>query len=273
MLRQIPYLSVLLAALLLPTIPALAADVEVRLAGGSVTGEVRGQGTATVEAQVMNHGASALLGVRLGVYYSVTDAAPGPGADWREHEFVFEPPLAPGESTTLSFTDESAAEFIALEVRYSLFEDGGVATEPDNGNGEGTPPETKPKPEHKPKLDAPASSNDPMVLYRGMPANLASPLIERKGAIYISTRDLMDCVGGSLGYDAATYQVILERKGRKLAVKTGERNATADDKAIKFDHAVLEIDGRSYLPLIDVAPYLALTAEASGKAISLEDTQ
>jgi hypothetical protein len=278
MLRQLAGLTALLGVLLLAVPAAHAAEIEVRLTGGSVTGTARGQGTATVQAQVVNHGASALTGIRLGVYYSTTDTPPGAGADWREHEFVFEPPLAPGAATSLSFTDEHAAEYIALEVRYTLFADGGAPVAPAGGKPAAeskkqppAKPQSKPSPPAKPQ-PKPATSAV-TVLYRGMPANPAAPLVERDGAVYISTRDLLDCAGGSLSYDAATYQVVLERKGRKLAVKTGERAASADGAAVELAHSVLDIDGRSYVPLLDVAAYLNLTAAAQGQTITLEDAQ
>ncbi len=292
----------LLGVLLLAISAAHSADVEVRLTGGSVTGTVRGQGTAAVQAQVVNRGASALKGVRLGVYYSTLDAPPGPDAAWREHEFVFEPPLPPGEATTLNFTDENAAEYIALSVRFALFADGGQTaaqptpageTNPDAGGAPAPPdakpadakpadskpadakpapqPEPQPPPKPKPAQVTPGAAAGATVLYRGLPVAAASPLVEQDGALYISTRDLMDNTGGSLGYDSATYEVTLERKGRKLAVKTGERRATADGAAIELAHPVLEIDGRSYLPLVECAAYLGLTATASGKTITLED--
>lgn len=208
---------------LLGTSIALAEDVTVELTGGEITGEVRGQGTASVIATVTNDGSREVYGVRLAAYYSTVNMPPSDAeaADWRIHEFVFEPPLAPTHSVTLRFSDENAGEYVLLEVRY-------VSA----GLG---------------------------LSYNGRLAQLESALQEHDGTTYVATRDLISLIGGGISYDAATYEVVIIREGIELRFKEGSRKVKVDGAAATIEHEVRSDDGRSLLPLSDIGPLLGVS--------------
>lgn len=226
------------AALLASFSPPAAAAVDglqVELTGGTVTGPVRGQGKAVVEARVTNTGSRSVNGVRIGVFYAAADLLPGDGADWRVHEFVFEPPLAPGKSTTLRFSDENAAEYILIELQRASY-----------GLG---------------------------LTYNGLEAGLNQPLMEMDGVVYIATRDLMQLIGGGISYDAQSYMIVLERSGLTLKLKAGQDYALLNGERTPLRHPVLEIESRSLLPLEEVARLLELSCNwsADGSTLELRD--
>jgi hypothetical protein len=211
--------------LLAATRVALAQDVLVELSGGEVTGSVRGQGTASVVATVTNTGARDVEGLRIAVYYSTRDVLPADpeSADWRIHEFVFEPPLKPDDSTALRFSDDNAAEYVLIEVRY-------VAA----GLG---------------------------LAYNGRAAKLDSGLLERDGATYVATRDLVNLIGGGLSYDSATYEVMIQRQGIEVRFKEGSNRVKVNSEPATIEHKVISEGGSSFLPLMDICPLLGLSVE------------
>jgi len=211
-------LTVILLCLLATVSTAFAAGLEVTLTGGDVTGDVRGQGTASVEALAVNTGSSEVTGVRIAVYYSTQDLEPAnpDTADWRIHEFIFEPPLQPGKSTKLMFTDEDAAEYVLIEVRYVA---SGLS-----------------------------------LSYNGTPATLDYPMEFQGGVHYIATRDLVNLVGGSLGYDNSTYEVTLNRAGIELRFKGGSVKINGHN--VGLQNPVIEVDGRTFVPLKEFCRHL-----------------
>jgi hypothetical protein len=214
-----------LLVLMLAAGPAIAQDVTVELTGGEVSGSVRGQGTASVVARVTNFGAREVHGLRIAVYYSASDVLPSDpeSADWRIHEFVFEPPLKPDDSTSLRFSDDNAAEYVLIEVRY-------VSA----GLG---------------------------LSYNGRDARLKAGLLERDGLTYVATRDLVDLIGGGLSYDGETYEIVIVRQGIELRLKEGSSRVRVDGEAATIEHQVLSEDGTSFLPVADVCPLLGLSVE------------
>jgi hypothetical protein len=204
---------------------ALAADVSVELAGGEVAGAVSGQGTASVVVDVTNNGLRDVTGLRIAAYYSTVNAPPvdPETAGWRIHEFVFDPPLAPGQSITVRFRDENAAEYVLLESRF-VVEGGGI-------------------------------------IYNGRTGVLEHGLRERSGVTYIATRDLIDLIGGGISYDAASYEVVIERQGVEVRFKEGHKQVKVNGQVSTFDHAIVEIDGRSLLPLVEFCGLLGITVE------------
>lgn len=218
-------LIVLGLVLLAATRVALAQDVQVELSGGEVTGSVRGQGTANVVATVTNSGTRDVEGLRIAVYYSTSDVLPADpeSADWRIHEFVFEPPLKPDDSTTLRFSDADAAEYVLIEVRY-------VAA----GLG---------------------------LAYNGRAAQLKSGLLERDGTTYVATRDLVDLIGGGLSYDSDTYEIVILRQGTELRFKEGSDRVKVDGTPATLEHKVISEGGSSFLPLGDICPLLGVNVE------------
>ena len=209
--------------LLLATGTVLAEDVTVELTGGEIAGEVRGQGTASVIATVTNDGSREVYGVRIAAYYSTVNMPPSDpeAADWRIHEFVFEPPLAPTHSVTLRFSDENAGEYVLLEVRY-------VSA----GLG---------------------------LSYNGRLARLESALQEHDGTAYVATRDLIGLIGGGISYDAATYEVVIMRQGIELRFKEGSRKVKVDGADTTIEHEVRSEDGSSFLPVSDICPLLGVS--------------
>jgi len=218
-------LSALSLLLLLTAGHAMAQDVTVELTGGEVTGTVRGQGTASVVARVTNISAREVSGLRIAVYYSASDVLPldPESADWRIHEFVFEPPLKPDDSTNLRFSDDNAAEYVLIEVRY-------VSA----GLG---------------------------LTYNGRAGRLESGLLQRDDTAYAATRDLVDLIGGGLSYDSETYEIVIVRAGIELRLKEGSSRVRVDGEATTIEHKVIADEGRSYLPLADICPLLGLSIE------------
>jgi len=202
---------------------ALAAveGVDVKLAGGEVKGKVRGQGRADVSATVTNNTGRFIDGLRIGVYYSAADVLPAEGAKWRVHEFVFEPPLAPGASTTLRFSDENALEYIKIEAQRARYAYA--------------------------------------LRYAGSIAAQTVPVSERDGVLYAATRDLLELIGGTIGYDQKSNSLVLEREGRTLKFKLGQKSVLVDGRKQPLEHPALELDGRSLLPIEDVAALFGLT--------------
>jgi hypothetical protein len=204
---------------------AWAAEVKVELTGGDVTGTIRGQGTANVVARVTNIGSREVNGLRIAVYYSAADVLPDDpdAADWRIHEFIFEPPLQPDDSTTLRFSDENAAEYVLIEVRYISA-----------GLG---------------------------LTYNGRAAKLEHGLLDRDGVTYVATRDLIELIGGGLSYDSATYEVIIMRQGIEVRFKENSSKVKVDGETTTIENKVLSEDGRSLLPLADFCGLLGVSVE------------
>lgn len=218
-------------------LPALAAEVDVLLTGGDVTGAVRGQGTADVSARVTNTGSREVTGLRIAVYYSTVDLPPAnpDTADWRIHEFIFEPPLQPGKSTTLRFKDEDAAEYVLIEVRFA--------------------------------------ATGMELSYNDRSASLEYPLEDRGGVTYIASRDLVGLVGGGLSYDGATFEVVLQRDGIELRFKGNTRVLKVNGQRTELAGEIIEIDGRSFLPLEEFCSQLNIAVEhdTAAKLIKLSD--
>jgi len=219
-MRALPIL-LLAMGLVLPILALAQDDVSVTLTGGDVRGKVKGRGKATVVARVENHSGRELTGVRIAAYYSPTDAQPGDNATWRVHEFVFEPPLLPDNSTTLKFSDDNAYEYVLLEVRS-----------PQYGRG---------------------------LSFNGKAVRLAGPLSEKDGVLYISTRDLMNAIGGGISYDAKTYMIVLERRGASVKVQAKLKYALVGETRAPLAHSVIELDGHSLLPLTDIAALFGIS--------------
>lgn len=200
---------------------ASGSEVSLTLSGGSVVGKVRGQGKARVEAEVKNLGGRELKGIRIAAFYDSADRLPAPDADWHVHEFVFEPPLKPAASTTLRFSDENAAEYILLEVRHVVY-----------GRG---------------------------ISYQGRGLKLRDPLVDQDGELYVSTRDLLEAIGGKLGYDSKTGYVSLEREGVSLQIKKDRYGAKLNGESVDLKHLPLEIENRSYVCAEEIARLLGLS--------------
>lgn len=233
-----PTTALLVALWVLAITPAIAAitdEVEVKLAGGEVVGRVRGQGIAEVVATVTNTGTRTLTGVRIEAYYSTMDMFPPANASWRPHEFIFEPALAPGESANLGFSDKNAAEYVMLSVTAAVFHTG--------------------------------------LSYNGQVVDLAYSIHERNGVAYIATRDLMAIVGGEADYDALTYEIILSRRGTELRLRENHSSLTVNGYPQEMLHPVAAIEGRSYLPVEDIAPLLGIVCQRDDSLnfIMLED--
>jgi len=212
---------ILASSFLLPALALAQGDVTVTLTGGDVRGKVKGQGKATVVARVENNGDRELNGVRIAAYYSPTDALPGDDATWRVHEFVFEPPLLPGNSTTLKFSDENAYEYVLLQVRNAQY--------------------------------------GRTLSFNGKAARLEQPLSEKDGVLYISTRDLMNTIGGGISYDAKTYMIVLERRGVSVRVQPKLKYVLVGETRAPLAHPVIEVDGHSLLPLAEIAALFGLS--------------
>jgi hypothetical protein len=200
------------------------ASVEVALESGEVVGRTLGLGTAEVTAKVTNRGERAVEGIRIAVYYSQIDTLPQPGADWRVHEFVFEPPLKPGGVSTLKFKDDGAAEYILIETRRVKF----------------------------------AAA----VRYNGKLAPLQFPLLTQGSDVYIAVRDLADALGAQLSTPAGA--IVLARGGRSVKVQGGSTAASVDGRSVTLTRGVLEVNGRAYLALEDAASLFGLTMTRDG---------
>jgi hypothetical protein len=202
--------------------------VSVSLAGGEVKGLVQGQGKATVRATVSNSSGRDIQSVVLAAFYSAVDEQPGDDAKWRVHAFEFTPPLATGKSATVKFTDDNALEYIKLDVQAAKF-----------GLG---------------------------LSYKGEVIKLTQPLMDKGGIHYIATRDLMDAIGGSISYDSKTYMLSLVRKGVTVQVKPALDYALVNGAKVPLQHQVLELDGRSQLPLEDIVALYGLSVSVDNDA-------
>ena len=196
-------------------------EVRLEFVSGDVTGAIRGQGTATVSALVTNISDRNLNGVRIAAYYSPYDTFPEEFAEWQLHEFVFEPPLEPGNSVSLKFQDEQAFEYIQLELRRALFDLRLVV------NG---------------KL-----LEDPQLIRI------------QDGAAYMQSRELVRIIGGELHYDEATDRVNLSRNGATLLYKNGRRSIDVNGERRALEHPVIELDGRTWVPLEGVCRELGIS--------------
>lgn len=192
--------------------------VTVTLVSGDVVGQTRGLGTATVTARVTNETARTLEGIRLVSWYSAVDVLPAADADWRIHEFVFDPPLMPGASGTLTFTDENAAQYVKLEARQVKYR--------------------------------------AALRYGDAITDLKLPLLRRSGVVYVALRDLVDITGGTLRSSGEFISV--NAAGKKLQLRPGSAEAQVDSSARSMSNAVIEDNDRSYIALRDAASLLEL---------------
>lgn len=217
------YVTTMLLVLLSIGQAVAAVDgISVSLAGGEVVGPVKGQGKASVRATIVNESGRALSSIVLGVFYNSINELPGGDAAWIKHAFEFDPPLGTGKSVTVKFTDNNALEYIMLDVQSAQL-----------GWG---------------------------ISYNGRLASPAPMLELRDDVWYISTRDLMELVGGGLSYDPKTYMVGLERAGVLVQVKPKLGYALVGGAQQRLEHPVVEIDGRSLVPLVEIALLLGLSA-------------
>ena len=215
---------ILLTCVLLGIAYADTSGVEVTLASGEVVGKTRGLGTASVSAQVSNKTSRTLEGIRLAAFYSAVDVFPAPDADWRIHEFVFEPPLAPGASSTLTFSDDEAAQYIQLEARAVKFR--------------------------------------AALRYDGVDTDLQLPLLKRSDSAYIALRDFVAAVGGRIS--SSGVYIVIERGGTTLRLKPMTTQAQVAGKVQTLGSTLIEDKGRSYIALRDAASLLGLTANDLG---------
>jgi len=198
--------------------------VEVSLAGGEVVGRTRGLGTASVTAKVSNKTARTLEGIRLAAYYSPADVLPAADADWRIHEFVFEPPLAPGASSTLQFSDDNAAQYILLDARAAKFR--------------------------------------AALRYDDVTTDLQFPVLKRADVTYVSLRDLVEVVGGQIGSSGGYIQI--DRGGTLIRLKPQSAQAQVGGASKPLSNPLLDDSGRSYIALRDAASLLGLEAADLG---------
>jgi len=223
-------------ALALPAQAALTDEVSVTLTGGEVSGKVRGMGKATVQARVENHGTRALNGIRIEAFYATANVAPDQYAVWHPHEFIFEPPLPPGENTLLNFSDDQAAEYILIEVRSALFAMG--------------------------------------LSYNGTVQDLGYALPERQGVVFIATRDFANLIGAKTKWDETSQQIVMSTEAVESRFRVGTQSAEFNGRQTALESAVFELNGISYLPLLDVATAFGLTAniDRSLNLVMLGDT-
>ncbi|MEZ5339724.1 MAG: stalk domain-containing protein [bacterium] len=218
-------LSVIAGLMLLqrPVQAGILDEVRLEFISGDVTGDVRGQGTATVSARITNIGDRNLNGVRIAAYYSPYDTFPDEFADWLLHEFLLEPPLRPGKSVVLQFQDPKAFEYIQLELRRANFDLRIVV------NGE----------------------------------QLASEGLVRieDGAAYMQSRDLVGIIGGELKYDAEADRVELRRGDRVLLYKDGRRSIDVNEERRALSHPVIQIEGRTWVPVESICRELEIECE------------
>lgn len=217
--------AILLVLLFFAT-PALAdvPGLTVSLAGGEVAGHTRGLGTATVTAQVSNNSGRTLDGIRLAAFYSPTDVLPSADVDWRIHEFVFEPPLAAGTTTTLQFSDDNAAQYVLLDARAAKFR--------------------------------------AALRYGSVTRDLQFPLLKRNGTAFVALRDLAAALDARLT-NRAGY-ITLERSDSTVKVKPLSAQAQVDGQSRTLANALLEDQGRSYIGLRDAAQLFGLEVSDLG---------
>jgi hypothetical protein len=202
---------------------------EIVLTGGSLKGAASGSGAASVQARVTNSGGRKLLGVRIGAYYDTIDALPAPDARWRLHEFLFEPPLAPGGASDVGFTDQDAAAYVLLRIVYARF---ALAVAADGG----------------------------------APAPAGEELADRGGVQYIAARDLAAALGAKLRLDARKL-VTLSRAGAgghgalSLSYTAGQAALSIGGAARTWAHLPYEQGGRGYLPLQEACGLLGYDAD------------
>lgn len=219
-------LGFLLAGLALAAASPRAAEtdgsqaVSIELSGGSLK-----DGRARVEARLHNGSGRSLLGVRIAAYYDPLDAMPAPDASWKLHEFLLEPPLAPGASVQLEFTDSEAAEFVLLRVAYARL---ALAIRVDGAT----------------------------------PLAARTELQEVEGTVYIAARDLAAALDAKLTQDKSK-RVTLEmaEAGRKLSYLAGSKLVQLDTRQASLSLPVLEREGRSWLPLHEIAALLGFEAD------------
>ena len=228
--------ALLLSGLAIPAAAAVTDEVSIELVSGEVVGRVKGQGRATVTARVVNDGTRPLSGVRVEAYYSTVDIHPPASATWRPHEFVFDPPLQPGESVSLTFTDENAAEFVLLSITAAVFHTG--------------------------------------LSYNGIVVDGGYAVHVRDGVPYIATRDLVGVVGGGASYESGTSTIILRRDLHEVRLWEGTRKAVTLGGRVDLEHPVIPLEGRSFVPLPDVAPLLGLdcTFDETLNVVMLNDS-
>lgn len=195
-------------------------EVRLEFVSGDVTGPVSGQGIATLTALVTNISDRDLNGVRIAAYYSPYDSFPEEFAEWKLHEFVFEPPLKPGNSVSLSFQDEKAYEYIQLELRRALF--------------------------------------DLRLVVNGKLLPSAGLIRIQDGAAYMQSRELVEIIGGDLHYDAEADRVNFSRGGYTLLYKNGRRSIDVNGERRALEFPVIELDGHTWVPLQGICQELGI---------------
>jgi hypothetical protein len=213
-----------LLCLLAPPISASAGileEVRLEFVSGDVTGPIKGQGIATLTALVTNISDRNLNGVRIAAYYSPYDSFPEEFAEWKLHEFVFEPPLKPGNSVSLSFQDEKAFEYIQLELRRALF--------------------------------------DLRLVVNGKLLSSEGLIRIQDGAAYMQSRELVGIIGGDLHYDAEADRVNFSRGGYTLLYKNGRRSIDVNGERRALEHPVIDLDGHTWVPLEGICRELGIS--------------
>jgi hypothetical protein len=209
--------------------------VEVKLSEGSLRA-----GKAHVRAEVTNNGQRSLLGLRIAAYYDPLDALPAPDAPWRLHEFLFEPPLLPGATLSVTFSDENASEYVLLRCAYARFTLG-------------------------------------IIVNTGQEYSAAHELLESDGLQYIATRDLATALGATVRQQPDKQVVLgLPDGSMTLVFRPGSQQVRANGEARSLSHPTLEREGRSWLPLHEVCLLLGFEADyelaANILRLSLPDT-
>lgn len=213
----------LLVATRLPAQAGILDEVQLEFISGDVTGDQRGQGTATVSARITNIGDRNLNGVRIAAFYSPYDTFPDEFAEWKLHEFLLEPPLKPGKSVVLEFQDDKAFEYIQLELRRANF--------------------------------------DLRIVVNGKQLDSEGLVRIEDGAAYMQSRDLVGIIGGDLKYDAEADRVELKRGERVLLYKEGRRSIDVNEERRALSHPVITIEGRTWVPIESICRELEIECE------------
>jgi len=92
----------------------------------------------------------------------------------------------------------------------------------------------------------------------GLPVKMdAAPFI-RDGRTLLPIRALMETLGGSVQWNAATKTTTVTLSSRTVTLTIGSRAALVDGKPVTVDVAPMIVDGRTFLPLRAVAENIGL---------------
>jgi N-acetylmuramoyl-L-alanine amidase len=102
--------------------------------------------------------------------------------------------------------------------------------------------------------------------------NLSCPVIDVKGNIMVSAKEVFQKLGVKVEWYPITMRVKMNNGGKILSMRVGDRNITIDGERKRMDVPPVLMDGEIAVPVVSVAQLLNIQVSTDGSLICLESS-